>query len=328
MCRVISICNQKGGCSKSTVAENLGIGMARLGKKVLLMDVDPQGSLTASLGFQEPDEIPVTLATIMTNIINEEDFPADEGILHHEEGVDLLPANIELSGLEVSLANTMSREMVLREYVELVRDRYDYIILDCMPSLGVMTINALVAADSVLIPVQAAYLPVKGLQQLIKTITVVKKRLNKGLSIEGILITMVDYRTNYAKDITEMLRQSYGNTIGVMESYIPYSVRVAEASAEGASIYRYTPNCRAAKSFQQLTEEILAEESEAEKTEAGKTEAGKTGADKTKSAETQSAGTEPTGTGSVETESAGAEPEGTFVERTDFAEMAGEGETA
>ena len=138
MCRVISICNQKGGCSKSTVAENLGIGMARLGKKVLLMDVDPQGSLTASLGYQEPDEIPVTLATIMTNIINEEDFPADEGILHHEEGVDLLPANIELSGLEVSLANTMSREMVLREYVELVRDRYDYIILDCMPSLGVI----------------------------------------------------------------------------------------------------------------------------------------------------------------------------------------------
>ncbi len=178
MCKIISICNQKGGCSKSTVAENLGIGLARMGKKVLLMDVDPQGSLTASLGYQEPDDIPVTLATIMTNIINEEDFPVDEGILHHEEGVDLLPANIELSGLEVSLANTMSREMVLREYVELVRDRYDYIILDCMPSLGVMTINALVAADSVLIPVQAAYLPVKGLQQLMKTITVVKKRLN------------------------------------------------------------------------------------------------------------------------------------------------------
>ena len=235
MCKIISICNQKGGCSKSTVAENLGIGLARAGRKVLLMDVDPQGSLTASLGYQEPDEIPVTLATIMTNIINEEDFPVDEGILHHEEGVDLLPANIELSGLEVSLANTMSREMVLREYVELVRNRYDYIILDCMPSLGVMTINALVAADSVLIPVQAAYLPVKGLQQLMKTITVVKKRLNKGLSIEGILITMVDYRTNYAKDITEMLRESYGSTIGVMESYIPYSVRVAEASAEGAS---------------------------------------------------------------------------------------------
>lgn len=251
------------------MAENLGIGLARMGKKVLLMDVDPQGSLTASLGYQEPDDIPVTLATIMTNIINEEDFPVDEGILHHEEGVDLLPANIELSGLEVSLANTMSREMVLREYVELVRDRYDYIILDCMPSLGVMTINALVAADSVLIPVQAAYLPVKGLQQLMKTITVVKKRLNKGLSIEGILITMVDYRTNYAKDITEMLRESYGSTIGVMESYIPYSVRVAEASAEGASIYRYAPNCRAAKSFQQLTEEVLAEESAGDESIAG-----------------------------------------------------------
>ena len=257
MCRVISICNQKGGCSKSTVAENLGIGMARLGKKVLLMDVDPQGSLTASLGFQEPDEIPVTLATIMTNIINEEDFPADEGILHHEEGVDLLPANIELSGLEVSLANTMSREMVLREYVELVRDRYDYIILDCMPSLGVMTINALVAADSVLIPVQAAYLPVKGLEQLIKTIGRVQRRLNKNLRIEGILLTMVDARTNYAMDISQLVIDTYSNQIGVFQTCIPLSVRAAEISAEGSSIYQYDPKGKAANAYRTLTEEVL-----------------------------------------------------------------------
>ena len=257
MCRVISICNQKGGCSKSTVAENLGIGMARLGKKVLLMDVDPQGSLTASLGYQEPDEIPVTLATIMTNIIEENDLPENYGMLHHQEGIELIPANMELSGIEVSLANTMSREMILKEYVEQIRDQYDYILIDCMPSLGVMTINALVAADRVLIPVQAAYLPVKGLQQLIKTVAVVKKRLNKKLSIEGILITMVDYRTNYAKDITEMLRESYGDTVGVMESFIPFSVKVAEASAEGSSIYRYAPKCKAAESFERLTKEVL-----------------------------------------------------------------------
>lgn len=260
MCIVLVLANQKGGCSKTGVTLNLGIGLARAGKKVLLIDADPQGSLTASLGFQEPDELPVTLATIMTSIISEKEYSPEEGILHHEEGVDLLPSNIELSGVEVSLANAMSREMVLKEYVDSVRDRYDWILIDCMPSLGVMTINALVAADRVLIPVQAAYLPVKGLEQLIRTITVVKKRLNKTLRIEGILITMVDYRTNYAKDITDMLRSCYGGTVGVMESYIPFSVRVAEASAEGISIYRYAPNCRAAASFLQLTEEVLAKE--------------------------------------------------------------------
>ena len=153
------------------------------------------GSLTASLGYQEPDDIRYTLATIMMNIINEEEIDPMEGILHHEEGVDLVPANIELSGLEVSLSNVMSREMILKEYVEQIRNQYDYILIDCMPSLGVMTINALVAADRVLIPVQAAYLPVKGLQQLIKTVAVVKKRLNKKLSIEGILITISDQLT-------------------------------------------------------------------------------------------------------------------------------------
>ena len=257
MCKVISVSNQKGGIGKSSVVANLGIGLARAGRKVLLIDADPQGSLTASLGYQEPDDIKVTLATIMTCIINEEDVPVDYGILHHEEGVDLLPANIELSGLEVSLGNAMSREMILRDYIEQIRDIYDYILIDCMPSLGVMTINALAAADRVLIPVQAAYLPVKGLQQLIRTVNVVKKRLNKNLVIEGILINMVDYRTNYAKDITEMLHENYGDTVGILDMYIPFSVKVAEASADGMSIYRYAPKCKAAESFEALTKEVL-----------------------------------------------------------------------
>ena len=248
----------KGGCSKTSVVTNLSIGLAMEGKRVCVIDADPQGSLTASLGYQEPDDIRYTLATIMMKIINEEELDPTEGILHHEEGVDLVPANIELSGLEVSLANAMSRELILKEYVDLIRDAYDYILIDCMPSLGVMTINALVAADRVLIPVQAAYLPVKGLQQLIKTVTVVKKRLNKDLEIEGILITMVDYRTNYAKDITEMLRENYGDTVGIMQSFIPFSVKVAEASAEGSSIYRYAPRCKVTESFERLTREVLA----------------------------------------------------------------------
>ena len=259
MCKVIAVANQKGGCGKTSVAANLGIGLAMEGKKVCLIDADPQGSLTVSLGFPIPDEISLTLATIMMDIIEEKEFPDGYGLLHHQEGVDLLPANMELSGLEVSLANVMSREMILKEYVDSIRDQYDYILIDCMPSLGVMTINALVAADRVLIPVQAAYLPVIGLQQLIRTISVVKKRLNKHLAIEGILITMVDYRTNYAKDITSMLRESYGSnaTVGLMDTFIPFSTKVAEAAAEGISVFRYAPKCKAAESLIKLTEEVL-----------------------------------------------------------------------
>jgi len=241
------------------VTANLGIGLALAGKRVCLIDADPQGSLTVSLGYPEPDGLPNTLATVMMRIINGEDIPSGFSLLHHVEGVDLVPANIELSGLEVSLSSAMSREMILKEYIDSIRDSYDYILIDCMPSLGVMTINALVAADEIIIPVQAAYLPVVGLQMLIKTISVVKKRLNKQLSIGGILITMVDYRTNYAKDITAMIRENYGSSVGVLESFIPFSVKVAEASAEGVSIYRYAPKCKAALSFCSLTKEVLEE---------------------------------------------------------------------
>ena len=269
MAKIIAVANQKGGCSKTTVVANLGVGLAMKGKKVCVIDADPQGSLTASLGLCEEEakwnassltlveDNRQTLATVMMDIINEDSYDPAACILSHEEGIDLVPANIELSGLEVSLANVMSREMILKEYVDQLRDSYDYIIIDCMPSLGVMTINALVAADKVLVPVQAAYLPVKGLQQLIKTVSVVKKRLNKKLSMMGILITMVDYRTNYAKDITQLLRDTYGNSVGVMENYIPFSVKVAEASAEGVSVFKYAPGCKAAESFQKLTEEVL-----------------------------------------------------------------------
>lgn len=260
MCRVIAIANQKGGVGKTTTTSNLGIGLARQGKKVLLIDADAQGSLTASLGIREPDRLEITLATIMGNIINDEEIRSDCGILSHDEGVDFIPGNIELSGLETSLINVMSRETVLRTYIDLQRDNYDYILIDCMPSLGMITINVFTCADSILIPVQAAYLPIKGLEQLIKTIGKVKRQINQKLEIEGILLTMVDNRTNYAKDISNLLIENYGSKVHIFENSIPMSVRAAEISAEGVSIYKHDPNGKVASAYKSLTKEVLCNE--------------------------------------------------------------------
>ena len=257
MCKVIAIANQKGGVGKTTTTSNLGIGLARQGKKVLLIDADAQGSLTASLGIREPDRLEITLATIMGNIINDEEIRLDYGILSHDEGVDFIPGNIELSGLETSLINVMSRETVLRTYIDLQRENYDYILIDCMPSLGMITINVFTCADSILIPVQAAYLPIKGLEQLIKTIGKVKRQINQKLEIEGILLTMVDNRTNYAKDISNLLIENYGSKVHIFENSIPMSVRAAEISAEGVSIYKHDPNGKVASAYKSLTKEVL-----------------------------------------------------------------------
>ena len=238
----------------------MGIGLAKKEKKVLLIDADAQGSLTASLGYTEPDSLENTLATIMGKVINDEEITPIEGILHHKEGIDLMPGNIELSGLEVSLVNVMSREMVLRNYIKIVRNTYDYILIDCTPSLGMITINAFACADSILIPVQAAYLPVKGLQQLIKTIGKAKRQLNPRLEIEGILLTMVDKRTNYARDISVMLQEAYGSRVRIFSNHIPMSVRAAEISAEGVSIYSHGPQGKVAEAYLSLTKEVLVDE--------------------------------------------------------------------
>ena len=239
--QIIAIANQKGGVGKTTTCANLGIGLAQEGKKVLLIDGDPQGSLSISLGYSRPDTLPVTLSDMMSKVLTDSLIQPGEGILHHAEGVDLMPADIQLSGMEVSLVNAMSRETILRQYLDTVKRDYTHILIDCQPSLGMLTINALAAANRVLIPVQAEYLPAKGLEQLLQTISKVRRQINPKLQIDGILLTMVDWRTNFAKEISALLRETYGSKIKVFGSEIPHSVRAKEISAEGKSIYAHDP---------------------------------------------------------------------------------------
>ena len=257
--KVYCVCNQKGGCAKTVTTVNLGIGLAREGRRVLLLDIDSQGSLTASLGCQQPDQLSLTLADALKAVIEETPFGCGEGILHHSEGIDFLPANIELSGMEVTLVNAMSRETVLRRYLETVKENYDVIILDCMPSLGMLTINALAASDEIIIPVQPQFLSIKGLEQLVRTIAQVKRQINPGLSIAGILVAMADMRTNYAKEIVELLHNAYGGKLRIFDSISPLSVRAAETSAEGKSIYLHDPAGKVAAAYASLTREVMAE---------------------------------------------------------------------
>ena len=265
--QIIAIANQKGGVGKTTTCANLGIGLAQSGKKVLLIDGDPQGSLTISLGNPQPDKLPFTLSDAMGRILMDEPIRPGEGILHHPEGVDLMPADIQLSGMEVSLVNAMSRETILRQYLDMLKGQYSHILIDCQPSLGMLTVNALAAANRVIIPVQAEYLPAKGLEQLLQTINKVRRQINPKLQIDGILLTMVDSRTNFAKEISALLRETYGSKIKVFTSEIPHSVRAKEISAEGKSIYAHDPNGKVAEGYKNLTKEVLKLEKQREKIE-------------------------------------------------------------
>ena len=254
---IIGIVNQKGGTGKTTTCVNLGIDLVHEGKRVLIADCDPQGSLTISLGYPQPDSLPVTLADLMGNVLSAIPIHPGDGVLHHEEGVDILPANIALAGMEVSLVNAMSRETRLKQVLANYSKDYDHILLDCSPSLGMLTINALTAADRIVIPVQAQYLSAKGVEQLLGTVARVKRNINHKLKIDGVLLTMVDSRTNNSKEIASLLRSTYGPKIKVFDTEIPRSVRAAEISAEGKSIFEHDPGGKVAAAYHALTKEVL-----------------------------------------------------------------------
>jgi chromosome partitioning protein len=254
---ILAISNQKGGVGKTTTTANLGTALARLGYKTLLVDCDPQGSLSATLGYKSHEDS-ISLTTVFRQIIMN-DPECSDPIIHHEaENVDLIPADISLAAMETTLINvSVDREYILKDYLDSVKDQYEYILIDCMPSLGMLTLNALVAADTVLIPVQAAYLSAKGLEQLLATIGKIKRRLNPGLQISGILMTMMDSRTNNAKDITASIQQAYGQRIRIFGTNIPRSVRAEESPAAGKSLLAYDPEGKVTAAYQSLAGEVL-----------------------------------------------------------------------
>ena len=256
-CEVIAIANQKGGVGKTTTTFNLGVALAHAGKRVLLVDSDPQGDLTTYMGIHDPDNIPVTLSTLMERSIKDENINSKEAILKHDEGIDLIPSNLELSSMEVSLVNAMSREFTLRNCLSDIKDKYDYVLIDCMPSLGMITINALACADKVIIPVQSEFLAAKGMSHLMNTVLKVRKQINPNLKVGGILLTMVDGRTNLSKDIANELRSTYGTVFKLYDNQIPRGVKAAESSRMGESVLSYDSSSKVAQSYIDFAKEVL-----------------------------------------------------------------------
>lgn len=256
MSRIITVVNQKGGVGKTTTTINLGIGLARRGKRVLLVDADSQGNTTCALGYRDQDDIEPSLGDILANAASGREQPEGMGVLHHKEGIDLIPGNILLADMELDLVSRMCRESIMKDALSGLMQDYDYVLIDCAPSLGIITVNALIAANEVIVPVKADVLSLKGLESLYRTIRMVRSRLNRTLTIRGILLTMVDSRTNLAKEVCSAVRDQDGYR--VFQTSIPCSVKLSEAPAAGKSIFLYDPRGKAAKAYEELVGEVLA----------------------------------------------------------------------
>ena len=256
-CKVIAVTNQKGGVGKTTTTENVAIGLARNGCNVLIVDFDPQGDLTSCLGWKNNDSLEHSVSSMLDDYINDNDINYESLILHHEEHVDLIPANIELADFEMRLVSVINREQTLSNCIEPLRNQYDYIFIDCPPSLGMLTVNALSAADEVLIPVQTQYLPAKGMTKLLQTVGKVQRKINSNLKITGIVMTLADLNTNLTKSTIETIRESFGKNIRVFETIIPKATKASEASISGKSIYAYAKDSKVALAYANLTKELI-----------------------------------------------------------------------
>lgn len=255
-CKVIALTNQKGGVGKTTTAVNLGVSLAKQGKSVLLVDADAQANLTMALGYTKTDNLPITLSDIMQDIIDGKTVDVQKSILHTDEGVDLLPSCVELAGVETTLIDTKNRESVLKACISKVKKNYDYVLIDCMPALGMLTINGLAAADSVIIPNQPHYFSIKGLEQLLRSVSKVKRQINPNLRIDGILMTMVMPRTKITQTVISTVKNAYGRNIKIFDTQIPFSIRAVEATAEGKSIFAYDKSGKVAAAYEQFGKEV------------------------------------------------------------------------
>ncbi len=253
MSKIIAIANQKGGVGKTTTSVNLGAGMAALGKRVLLVDIDPQGNTTSGVGINKAD----VADCIYDVLINEVD-PQDTILETQNEGLHIIPATIQLAGAEIELVSMISRELKLKKALNAVKGNYDYVIIDCPPSLGILTINSLTAADSVIIPIQCEYYALEGLSQLLNTVRLVQKNLNPHLKIEGVLLTMLDARTNLGIQVIEEVKKYFQEK--VYKTIIPRNVRLSEAPSHGQSIITYDPRSKGAEVYLELAKEVISYE--------------------------------------------------------------------